>query len=58
MQMAIHNGGRRMRVAPVAQGLIRHSEKTKKERVSLPMIGQVNATQDSRTGILTKTKTE
>lgn len=57
MQMAIHNGGPgRVRVTSIAKGLIRHSDKTVKERVSLPMIGQVHATQDARTGILTKTQ--
>lgn len=59
MQMAIHNGGQgRTRRACIAQGVIRVSEKKTKaqERVSLPVIGRVHATQDTRTGILTKTK--
>lgn len=56
MQMAIHNG-RSGRIGQIAHGLIRHSEKKPKDRISLPVIGRVHATQDTRTGILTKTRT-
>lgn len=59
MQMAIHNGSGghgRMRMSQMAKAQIRNSEKNIKERISLPVIGRVNATQESRTGILTKTQ--
>lgn len=65
MQMAIHNSqqrlpsnqGSRTRISTTTESLVIKNSRydTMQSRTSLPIIGRVNATNDSRTGILTKT---
>lgn len=65
--MAIHNShnriasnhGSRTRIATIVDGLMGSNprkDSMQQPRTSLPVIGKVNATQDSRTGILMKTQ--